>query len=271
MNALLSATRSELEQLSRHRPTQLALVVALTAPALFVTVLAVVGTAPADTLFGRWVRTSGFAVPLVALGFAGQWALPALVALTAGDVFSVEDRQGTWAGLLTRLAGRSVVFAAKTLAATLVSAVLVLVLGVTSVLAGTLLIGTQPVPGLSGQLLQGSHAWQAVTAAWLTQLPVAIGFAAVAVLLSVVSRSSVVGVGGPVVVGLAMQLAGLVALTTAARESLLANGFGAWHGLLTTPRDTAPLWHSCLVSACYVAACLLGAWLVFARREVRAS
>lgn len=92
-----------------------------------------------------------------------------------------------------------------------------------------------------------------------------------AVLLSVVSRSSVVGVGGPVVVGLAMQLAGLVALPTAARQSLLATGFGAWHGLLTTPRDTAPLWHSCLVSACYVAACLLGAWLVFARREVRAS
>lgn len=271
MTGTARATRSELVQLTRHRPTQLALVVCLAAPLLFVAVLAATGTAPADTLLGRWVRTSGFAVPLVALGFAGQWGLPALVALTAGDVFSAEDRQGTWPGLLTRSAGRGVVFTAKVLAASAVSLALVVVLGTTSVLAGTLLVGTQPVPGLSGQLLQGSGAWAAVTTAWLTQLPVAAGFAAVAVLLSVVSRSSVVGVGGPVVVGLAMQLGGLVALPTAAREALLATGFGAWHGLLTTPRDLAPLWHSCLVSALYVAVCLGSAWAVFARRDVRAS
>ncbi len=271
MTGVLAATRDELVQLGRHRPTQLALVVALVTPLLFVAVLAVVGTAPADTLFGRWVRTSGFAVPLVALGFAGQWGLPALVALTAGDVFSAEDRQGTWPGLLTRSAGRGVVFVAKVVAAAVASVVIVLVLGAMSIAAGTLLVGTQPVPGLSGQLLQGSSAWHGVVGAWLTQLPVAAGFAAVAVLLSVVSRSSVVGVGGPVVVGLAMQLGGLVALPTGAREALLATGFGAWHGLLTTPRDTAALWHSCLVSAAYVVVCLGAAWLVFSRRDVRTS
>ena len=72
---------------------------------------------PADTLFGQWVHQSGFAIPMVVLGFAGQWVLPFVIAVVAGDIFSSEDHFGTWKTILTRSRSRGELFAGKFLAA----------------------------------------------------------------------------------------------------------------------------------------------------------
>ncbi|MFF1708159.1 ABC transporter permease, partial [Streptomyces sp. NPDC058252] len=45
-------------------------------PALFVAAVSRQSTLPSDTLFGRWMHATGWAGPLVMLGFAGSWALP---------------------------------------------------------------------------------------------------------------------------------------------------------------------------------------------------
>ncbi|MFF1655173.1 ABC transporter permease, partial [Streptomyces sp. NPDC058255] len=47
-------------------------------PALFVAAVSRQSTLPSDTLFGRWMHATGWAGPLVMLGFAGSWALPLL-------------------------------------------------------------------------------------------------------------------------------------------------------------------------------------------------
>ena len=70
---------------------------------------------PEDTLFGRAVNESGFATPLVVLGFATLWLLPVLASVAGGDVFASEDRDGTWATLFTRSRSRAEVFAGKLL------------------------------------------------------------------------------------------------------------------------------------------------------------
>src|SRR5262249_26044300 len=113
----LEVVRVELAKLFAQLPVRVVATVCLLAPFAFAAVLRVQSAVPADTLFGRWVHVSGFALPLVVLGFAGSWGFPVLAGLVAGDVFSGEDRHDTWKTLLTRSCGRRSIFVGKTVAA----------------------------------------------------------------------------------------------------------------------------------------------------------
>ena len=53
------------------------------------------------------------------LGFCGQWGLPLMAGVLAGDLFGSEDRYGTWKTVLTRSCTRRHLFAGKVLAAAL--------------------------------------------------------------------------------------------------------------------------------------------------------
>src|SRR5579862_3027679 len=86
-------------------------------PFLFATAMRVQSALPTDTLFGRAANESGFATPLIVLGFGGLWVLPAIGSLVAGDLFASEERHGTWPALLTRSCTRTEVFTGKVLAA----------------------------------------------------------------------------------------------------------------------------------------------------------
>ena len=94
-------------------------------PAFAVAVVSQQSTLPADTLFGRWMHATGWAGPLVVLGFAGSWVLPLLTSVVAGDVFSSEDRLGTWRHLLVAVRSPRRIFIAKALASLTVLLVLV--------------------------------------------------------------------------------------------------------------------------------------------------
>src|SRR5262245_3168222 len=93
---------------------------------------------PADTLFGRAVRESGFATPLVVLGFAALWVFPVVASVAGGDLFSSEDRYGTWPTILTRARSRAEVFSGKVLAALGFSLIAAAALCAASVAAGLL-------------------------------------------------------------------------------------------------------------------------------------
>src|ERR1051325_3202913 len=144
------------------------------------------------------------------LGFAALWALPALASIVAGDVFSAEDRYGTWSTLLTRSRTRTEVLIGKTIVSLAFSLVAVVVLAISSILAGLLVVGPTPLIDLSGVVLQPHEALDRVVLAWMSALAPACAFAAVAMLISVATKSSAAGVGVPVIIGFAMQLLALV-------------------------------------------------------------
>ena len=98
--------RFELVKLLSQWRIRLLILACWVVPALFVGVVSQQSTLPADTVFGRWMHATGWAGPLVVLGFRGTWALPLLTSLVAGDVFAAEDRLGTWRHLLVRSARR---------------------------------------------------------------------------------------------------------------------------------------------------------------------
>jgi ABC-2 type transport system permease protein len=258
----------ELRKLRAQRRVRALLLVCVLGPPLLAVVLGAQSGLPRDTLFGRHVHDSGFALPLLLLGFAGTWAFPLLTSLVAGDIFSAEDGHRTWQALLTRSRSRAEVFTGKVVAASLVALGLLAVTAVSSLLAGLALAGDRPLTGLSGTPLSPGRATLLVLASWASAAPALLGFTALACLLSVLSRSSVVGVGGPVLLGLLMQLLALLGGLGQATGVLLTAPFTAWHGLVRDGAYYGPLWQGALVALGWAAACLVPARRVLLRRDV---
>jgi ABC-2 type transport system permease protein len=267
---VLVVWRWELAKLAGQVRVRAAAALCVLAPFLFAAAVRVQSAVPADTLFGQWLHESGFALPMVVLGFAGQWALPLLTSIVAGDIFSAEDHFGTWKTVLTRSRSRGEIFAGKLLAALTYTVAAVALLSAASLGAG-LLLGTEPVVGLSGQLVPAGHAAALVLASWATQLPPVLGFAALAVLLSVATRNSAVGMGGPLLIGLVMQLSTLINMPETVRAALLATPFVAWHGLWVQAPFYGPLRQGLVTSAAWFAVCAVGAWAIFRRRSMAAA
>src|SRR4029077_15384600 len=107
-----------------------------------------------------------------------------------------------------------------------------------------------------------------VALAWVSVLPPAFAFTALAVLLSVATRSSAAGIGLPVVAALAMQLYAYVDGPEPIRRLLITSAFGAWHGLLTEHPYHGPLVYGTTVSAAYLVVCLTVAYRMMARRDI---
>jgi ABC-2 type transport system permease protein len=260
--------RWELFRLRHQVRVQAAFAVCLLGPPLLALVLSARTGLPKDTLFGRHVQASGFALPLLVLGFAGTWALPLATSIVAGDVFATEDAHGTWQSLLTRSRTRAEVFTGKVVAAVLVSVALLTTAAVSSLVAGLALAGDRPLPGLSGTPIGPGRAAGLVLLSWATELPPLLAFTALAVLLSVRSRSSLAGVGGPVLIGLAMQLLALLGALGTGVNVLLTTPFAAWHGLAREDPYYGPLWQGALVSLAWAVAAIVPARRLLLRRDV---
>lgn len=248
--------------------TQVVLVACLVGPFAFAAAIRLQSSVPADTLFGRAVKESGFAVPLVLLGFAALWILPVLTSIVGGDVFSSEDRAGTWKLVLTRSRSRAEVFAGKVLTAMGVSLLAILACATSSIAAGLLVIGAGPLIDLSGLPLAPDQAMHRVAMAWASVVPPACAFTAFAVWLSIVSRSSVIGVGLPVIAGLLMQLVAMLDGPEVGRRLLMTSAFVSWHGVLVQPPFYGPMFDGTAMSGAYVVVCLSLAYRTFRRRDI---
>jgi len=268
VRAALTVAGVEWSKLAAQLKVRLLFSVCVAGPFIFAAAMRVQNNAPSDTLFGRTVAESGFAVPLVVLGFCALWPLAVLGSLVGGDVFSAEDRYGTWTNVLTRSRSRAELFAGKVLVALSFPVAAVATLAVSAIAAGFLVIGRQPLIDLSGLLLLPSQAFVRVALAWVSIVPPTLGFTALAVLTSVATRSSAAGIGIPVLAGLTMQLAAFVDGPESARQLLIANAFGAWHGLFTEPQYYGPLVCGTAVSVTYVVVSIGVAYGMLRRRDV---
>jgi ABC-2 type transport system permease protein len=262
-----AAYRWELVKLAALVRVRAMLIGCLVAPPVIVLVLRS-QRPPADTLYGKLIHLSGFAVPLLLLGFISQWVFPLLTSLVAGDIFASEDQHGTWKTILTRSVSRTQLFWAKTGAALTFAAAVLLVLGLSTIVSGLVLVGRQPLTGLSGQTIAPGVALGLVVAAWVAALPPLIGFTALSILLSVTTRNPALGVVGPVVLGFAMSLLGSVGGTGLLRRALLTTPLDSWHGFLTATPFYGPLLQGLLVCAVWTLLCLALAHRSLRRRDI---
>ncbi|MER5436379.1 ABC transporter permease [Streptomyces sp. NPDC002588] len=237
------------------------------APGLFVAAVSEQSTLPSDTLFGRWMHATGWAGPLVMLGFAGTWALPLLISVVAGDVFASEDRLGTWRHLLVAVRSPRRIFAAKALAGLSVILLLVAGLACSSTAGGVLAVGNRPLVGLDGHLLAPADAAGKVLLAWVCVLAPTLALAAIGVLGSVALGRSPMGLLLPALVAFAMQVAQMLPLPVAVRLALPGYAFIAWNGLFTSPAQTRPLLIGIVVGLAWAVLATTLACLLFLRRD----
>jgi ABC-2 type transport system permease protein len=259
--------RAERRKLSTQLATRLLALICVLGPFAFAGVLKVQTGTPADALFGVWVHQSGFALSLVVLGFCGSWGFPVLAGVLAGDIFASEDRYGTWKMVLTRSSTRRALFAGKALAAFTFSIGLLVLLAISSLAAGLLLIGDGSLVGLSGNVLSTGRSVVLVLLAWLLCVLPMLAFTSLAVLLSVASRNGIVGVVGPALLALVMQLLLLVGTGVWMHLLLPASAFAGWYALFTAHPFYGPLVIACAVSLIWIAVCVGAAWLILRRRD----
>jgi ABC-2 type transport system permease protein len=263
-----AALRWEVVKLGVQIRSRALLAAAVIVPIPVVAVLNGQQQPPSDTIYGKLIHLSGYAMPLLMLAWAAQWALPLLAAVVAGDIFAAEDQHGTWKTILTRSVSRSQIFWAKALTALAYNLLLLTVFAASTIVASVLIIGSRPLTGLSGQTIAAGDALRLVILAWATAIPPVIGFTALALLLSARTRNPAFGIAAPVVAGFAMQLLGSVSGLDLTRKLLLTTPFEAWHGLFAQHPFHGPLLTGLAVSAGWTLICLASAYLSVRRRDI---
>jgi ABC-2 type transport system permease protein len=267
IGGLRSVYRAEARKLSSQLLIRLVALACVTVPFIFAALLRVQSGSPSDSLYGVWVHSSGFAVSLVVLGNAAAWGFPLIAGVVAGDVFSSEDRYGTWKQVLTRSVTRQDVFFGKLLAAATFTVGLVLLTTAAGLLAGVVLVGAHPLVNLSGTVFSSSHAFLLALVSWLVCIPPTLALMSIAVLLSIATRSGIVGVIGPFIAALAMQLLLLVGTGVWAHMLLVASAFNGWHGLFNAHPYFGQLIVAMSVSVLWTMACLDISWALLRKRD----
>jgi ABC-2 type transport system permease protein len=236
-------------------------------PALAVIVVSGQSTLPSDTLFGRDMHATGWAGALVVLSFAGSWFFPLLTSIVAGDVFSSEDRLGTWRHLLVAVRSPRRIFLAKALASLTVLAMCVPGLAVSGIVGG-LVVGSRALTGLDGHQLAPVDAAGKLLLAWLCVLAPILAFAAIGLLASVIFGRSPIGLLLLAFGGLGMQMASqLLPMPAAVRVTLPSFAFLSWNGLFTSPPQLGSLIAGVAVSLAWAAVAIVVAYLLFMRRD----
>lgn len=268
MRAVGAAFAAELMKLRAQLRVWIILVVCTAAPWFFMILIKGQDRLPTDSPYGRYLKTTGFAAPLMTLGFLALWGFPLLTAFVSGDLFSSEDQQGTIKTIVTRSVSRRAIFWGKVAVSFTWSTGVLILLLVSTTLAGVVIIGSHPLISLGGTEIAPRHALGLVAASYAISLVPFLGFACLALMISVLSRNSVIGVMLPVVIGFLMQFYAFLNGKDLIRQNLLTTPFHAWHGLLDDPVSYSALTRGTAVSLLYIALTLAIAYRTFLRRDI---
>jgi ABC-2 type transport system permease protein len=258
---------TEQRKLIAQLPLRLLALACVLGPFAFAAILSIQHGTPADALFGAWVHSSGYALSLVVLSFAANWGFPIIAGVLAGDLFSSEDRHGTWKTILTRSQSLQDVFSGKVVTAMAWAMVLAGLVAASSLAAGLIAVGSGRFVNLGGSSLASLHAFALVVVSWLICLLPVLAYTSLAILFSVITRNGIVGVLGPVLVAVLTQLLALIGNGVWIHLLLVGTAFDAWHGLFAAHPFFGPLVVSAVVCAAWIGASLGASWAILRRRE----
>jgi len=268
MPTFWTAYRWELRKLWSQKRTYLGLGAAVAVPIIFVTALALQSGSPNDVAFGKYVRESGLAIPLVLLLFASVWLFPLVTALVAGDIIASEHHNGTLKTIFTRSLDRGQIFAGKLLAAITYALIALVLMGGVALVAGTAKSGFNGLVSLSGTHVSATHGLLLVLASFAVYLMPTIAVVCIGLFLSAVTRNSAAAVVGTLMAALLMQLIGILPGLGGTEPYLLTTQFQAWQGFFQDPTDWLSIGRAAWVCAMYAAPLGIGAYLIFLRRDV---
>jgi ABC-2 type transport system permease protein len=262
--------RWELRKLVSQKRTYLGIGIGVVVPLLFVGVQLLRGHHGHNegNIFFSYITQSGLATPVATLLIQSAFFLPLAASLVAGDIVAAEDSNGTLKTILTRSVDRGQIFAAKALAAAVYTAFALFISAATATAAGVAAWGFNPVITYSGTHVSAPKGLLLVFAANACYLIPLLTVASIGLMLSTVARNSAAAVVGALAFTLILALSTIIPGLESLRPYLLTTEYNNWHGLLRTPTDWAPVWHSLWVCSLYAGPALIAAYLVFIRRDV---
>ena len=267
--ATATVYRWELRKLISQKRTYLGLALAIILPLIFVIVQSLRNHRDrGDNIFISQITHSGLATPVLMLLFLSAFMLPLIASLVAGDIVAAEDGNGTLKTILTRSVDRGQVFAAKVVAALTYATIAVFLSAAVATVAGVAAWGFNSVTTYSGSVVSASEGLELVFAANACYLIPLFAVASIGVLLSTATRNSAASVVGTMGVVILLYVLGTIPGLEGIRPYLLTEQFEAWHGLLRTPTNWAPIGHAAWVCALYAGPALFAGYLVFLRRDV---
>ena len=264
----LTIYRWELRKLRAQKRTYLGLGAAALVPIIFVVALVTQGGTPEDVAFGRYLNSTGLAVPLVLLLFGSVWMFPLITALVAGDIVAAEDRNQTLKTILTRSVERHQVFTGKALATFTYAIAAIALTGAVALGAGILASGFNSITSLSGTEVSAGEGLGLVGLSLVFYLVPILAIACIGLLFSTVFRNSAAAIVGTLMFSLLVQLVGILPGLGGIHPYLLSTQFNAWQGFLRSPIDWTPVLRALWVCALYGVPALVAAALVFLRRDV---
>ncbi|MFI4985677.1 MAG: ABC transporter permease [Solirubrobacterales bacterium] len=266
----LTIWRWELRKLRSQKRTYLGLAIGVIFPLIFVLAQNLRHHHGRDggNVFFSEITQSGLATPVLTLLLESAFLLPLAAALVAGDIVATEDGNGTLKTILTRSVDRGQVFTAKVLAAMTYATIAVFLSAATATIAGVAAWGFKHVVTFSGSVVSAPKGLLLIFAANACYLIPLLAVVSIGVLLSTATRNSAAAVVGTLAVTLLLALVTVIPGLEGAQPYLLTTQYNNWHGLLRTPTDWAPIWHSLWVCALYTGPALAAAYLVFLRRDV---
>lgn len=266
----LAVYRWELRKVVSQKRTYMGLGLAIILPLIFVIVqnLHHHHGHEGDNVFASHITQSGLATPVLMLLFLSVFMLPVIAALVAGDIVANEDSNGTLKTILTRSVNRGQVFAAKVFAALTYGAIAVFLSAIVATIAGVASWGFNQITTFSGSVVSAPEGLLLVFAANACYLIPLLTVVCIGVLLSTATRNSAAAVIGTVGLVILLFIVAQIPGLEGIKPYLLTEQFENWHGLLRTPTDWAPIWHSLWVCSLYAAPALIAGYLVFLRRDV---
>ncbi len=225
-------------------------------------------------------RTSGLAVPVIALSSTMKFLLPLAVSLFAGEAVAEEAGWGSLRYVLARPVSRARVLWSKAAVAAALGVSALVVLAAAAVLAGLLAFGLHPLP-----VTDGSHSTpgrpDAVVVPVTTSLAhlgvsvayVGAGMAsifAVAFFLSTVTRRPVVAVAGGVALTVVSRIfnADYLPGVAVVNRYMPNNDIDIWQHLFTRLPDLSAVPHFLVLQAVYLAVFMALAHWWFTRKDV---
>jgi ABC-2 type transport system permease protein len=263
----LVAYRWEVRKLLAQKRTYIGIGAAALLPIVFVAVMGLQSGGPYDVPLGHNLRRTGLSITLVVLTFASRFGAQLVTALVAGDIVAAEESEGTLKTILARSLRRGQILGGKVLASLTYVVALLVALGISGVVSGTIAWGWRPLVTLSYARVSAAYALGLTAAALAVFAMTLAAVAAFAVFLSVATRNSAASIVGALVWALAWEaVAGLVHGSWT--RYTLGKQLDAWQAVFHSPVVWSEIGRSAWVCGLYVAVPLAVAWWIFNRRDV---
>jgi ABC-2 type transport system permease protein len=271
---------AEWRRQARRRRTQLLLGFMVALPLIILAAFEVGGgddpeeaepAGPAGGAFGSLVdlaTSGGLNFALFTIAVSAGFLLVVVVALCFGDTVASEASWGSLRYLLAAPVPRSRLLASKLVVAAGYSALAILVLTGTALLAGTLRYGWHPLRSvLAAELAPGEGLGRLLLV--LAYLAVTLLVtASLAFLLSVLTDAPLGAVGGAVLLYILSAILDQITALGGLRTLLPTHYSDAWLGLLATPAQLDDAVKGAISALCYATVFLCLAWWRFTRRDI---